>query len=72
MHFLRETYRRVDTPFLRHLLFWGVIFLFHIVTAYQAFYSSVGHLMGVIAVMTALQVIGGVRNALRLDSELAG
>lgn len=56
MRFLKETYQRIDTPFLRHLLFWGVIFLFHIITTNRTFYSSVGHLVGVISMMTALQV----------------
>ncbi|MGD1893340.1 MAG: sensor histidine kinase [Cyclobacteriaceae bacterium] len=57
MHFLKETYQRVDTPFLRHLLFWVVIFVFHIITSNPTLYSSVGHLVGVMAIMTALQMV---------------
>ncbi|WKN45645.1 sensor histidine kinase [Tunicatimonas pelagia] len=57
MHFLKETYQRVDTPFLRHLLFWIVIFVFHIITSSRVIYNNVSHSIGVMAVMTALQVI---------------
>lgn len=57
MNSLKHLYQRVDTIPLRHVLFWVVIFLFHLITANRAFYSSAGHLVEVMLVMTLLQVV---------------
>ena len=48
---------RLDTPVIRHVLFWVVIFLFHTITANREFYSNTRHLLEVFFVMTLLQAM---------------
>ncbi|WP_051664173.1 sensor histidine kinase [Dyadobacter crusticola] len=56
MNTLASQYRRWDTPLLRNLAFWAVIFLFHLITTNRAFYSNAAHLVGAISWTTLLQV----------------
>ncbi|WP_051350422.1 sensor histidine kinase [Dyadobacter alkalitolerans] len=56
MDTLASLYRRWDTPLLRNLVFWAVIYLFHLITTNRAFYSNVAHLVGAISWITLLQV----------------
>lgn len=56
MNALTNLYRRTDTLLLRHVVFWVVIFLFHIITTNRDFYSNTTHVVGVISVITLLQI----------------
>lgn len=56
MNTLTNLYRRTDTLLLRHVVFWVVIFLFHLITTNRAFYGNSTHLVGEISVMTLLQI----------------
>ncbi len=57
MNTLTKLYHRTDTPLLRNLVFWVVIFSFHLITTNRAFYENTTHLVEVISLMTLLQII---------------
>ncbi|NIJ54661.1 sensor histidine kinase [Dyadobacter arcticus] len=56
MNTLASLYHRWDTPLLRNLIFWAVIFLFHLITTNQVFYSNAMHLVGAMSLITLLQI----------------
>ncbi len=57
MDYKRDVLSKFNTPFLKHLLFWGIVFSFHTITAHWAFYRTLQHTLEVYAIMTSLQVI---------------
>lgn len=54
---IKKSFLKLDTPAIKHLLFWVVIFLFHTITANREFYNSTQHLVEVFLVMTFLQAM---------------
>ena len=54
---IKSMYLKLDTPAIKHLLFWVVVFLFHTITANREFYSNTWHLLEVFFVMTLLQAM---------------